>query len=78
MMLFLKLMLLFIISSHQKVKTNASGNQTTNNFEECKVWAETGFHDHIIKKETFKSVLERSKRPARLLPLKMFEICNIV
>ena len=68
--LLLKLMLLLQIYSHHKFTfAEATENNFSANFDKCKVGDETGSNDQIS--ETEESVLERPKRPARLLPLKM-------
>ena len=65
-------MLLFQIYSHHKFTfAEATENNFSENFDKCKVGDETGSNDQISETETEESVLERPKRPARLLPLKM-------
>ena len=69
--LFLKLIILFQIYSYHRFTADAFGNDLAENLDECKIGTGTGFKDQIPKKETDENVLERPKRPARLLPLKM-------
>jgi len=71
MRLFLKLILLFKIYSHPKFIAEAiEKNNVLGGFGKCQVGDGTVLNDQIIKNETGDSVLERQKRPARLLPLK--------
>jgi len=67
--LFLKLMLLFQIYSHHKFEAEATQNPILKNCDECDGTA--GLNNPISDNETLNSVLNRPKRPARLLPLKM-------
>ena len=70
--LLLKLMLLLQIYSHHKFTfAEATENNFPENFDKCKVGDQTGSNDQISNTETKESILERPKRPARLLPLKM-------
>jgi len=72
MRLFLKLMLLFKIYSHHKFTAEAiENNNVLGGFGECQVGDGTVFNDQIPKNETVDSLLERPKRPARLLPIKI-------
>ena len=69
--LFLKLMLLFQIYSHHCFKAEATGNSFTEIWDECKYGEQADLNDKIPDKDTGLSVVERPKRPARLLPLKI-------
>ena len=70
--LFLKIMLLFKIYSHHKFTVEAiENNNFLQGFGKCKVGEGAVLNDQIPKNETDDGVLERSKRPARLLPLRM-------
>ena len=62
--LFLKLMLLFQIYSHHAFPAEATPNSTPKSCDKCEVSGETE-----MKKDD--SVLDRPKKPARLLPLRM-------
>ncbi len=64
-------MVLFQIYSYHKFTAVAFGNDIAENLDECKMSTGTGFKDQIPKKGIDENVLERPKRPARLLPLKM-------
>ena len=68
--LFLKLMLFFKIYSHHKFTAEAIENNL-GGFGKCQVGDGTDLNDQISINETSDSVLERPKRPARLLPLRM-------
>jgi len=70
--LLLKLMLLLqIYSYHKFAVAEATGNKFPENFDQSKVEDQTGSNDQIPETETEENVLERPKRPARLLPLKI-------
>ena len=69
--LFLRLFLLFQIYSLHCLKAESTENSFTESFDKCKYGEETGVNDHIYDKDTESSVVERPKRPARLLPLRM-------
>jgi len=70
--LFLKLILLYKIYSLHTFTADASKNPFSESFENCEADAPTGMKEQIPKTETDdEGVLERPKRPARLLPLKM-------
>lgn len=71
--LFLKLMLLFQIYSHQQCfKAEAIETQFLESFDKAKHGEEAGLNDQTSShKDTGLSVLERPERPARLLPLRM-------
>lgn len=65
-------MLLLQIYFHLKFTVaEATENSFSENFDKCKVGDQTGSNDQIPETETEENVLERPKRPARLLPLKM-------
>ncbi len=70
--LFLKLIMLFKIYSHHKFTVEAiENNNFLQGFGKCKVGEGAVLNDEISTNVTGESVLERSKRPARLLPLRM-------
>ena len=69
--LFLKLILLFQIYSHHCFKAGATENNYPESYDEGKVGEETGLNDQISDKDTSLNVIERPRRPARLLPLRM-------
>jgi len=66
--LFLKLMLLFQIYSHHQFEAEATQNPTPKSSDE---YNKTGLNNLISENKTLNSVLDRPKRPARLLPLRM-------
>ena len=66
--LFFKLMLLFQIYSHHKFEVEAAQNPIPKSCDACN---KTGLKYPISEKKTLNSVLDRPKRPARLLPLRM-------
>jgi len=69
--LLLKLMLLFQIYSHHKFEVEATQNSIHNSSEECD--GTVGLNNQIFEHKAMDSVLDRpNKRPARLLPLRMF------
>ena len=69
---FLRLMLLSQIYSHQCFKAEATENRFTEILDECKHGEEADLiNDKIPDKDPRLSVVERPKRPARLLPLKI-------
>ena len=73
--LFLKLLLFVQIYSHHKFEAEAQENSTIiQSFDGIKAddGSETGLNDQIFEKETENDVFKRQKRPARLLPLRMF------
>ena len=73
--LFLKLLLFFQIYCHQKFEAEAQENPTNiQSFDGIKVddGDRTGSKGQIFEKETENDVFKRQKRPARLLPLRMF------
>ena len=63
-----KLMLLFQIYSHHKYTVEATTNPFPNSCDEYKVGG-TCTNNQISEKETGDDVLDRPKRPYRLLPL---------
>ncbi len=67
--LFLKLFLLFKIYSHHNFGAEATQNSFLKSCDECDGTA--GLNDPLPEKETLNSDLDRPKRPARLLPLRM-------
>jgi len=67
--LFLKLILLFQIYSHHCFKVEATENIYQESYDEGKVGEEIGFNDQIY--DASLNFIERPKRPARLLPLRM-------
>ena len=68
--LLLKLMLLFQIYSHHKFEVEATQNSVHNSSEECD--GTEGLNNQIFEHKAMNSVLDLPKRPARLLPLRMF------
>ena len=65
-------MLLFQIYSHQCSKAGATENNFLASFDKVKVGEETVLNDQISVKDTgLSGIRERSKRPARLLPLRI-------
>jgi len=67
--LVLKLFLLFQIYSHQKFEADATQNPI---LQSCDGSDETaGLNNPIYEKKTPNSVLDRPKRPARLIPLRI-------
>ena len=69
--LFLNLILLVQIFSHCCFKAEATETNVSESFDKTKVGNKTGLNDHISDKDAGLIVIERPKRPARLLPLKM-------
>ncbi len=69
--LFLKLILLFQIYSHHCFKAEATENIYQESYDEGKVGEEPGLNDQIPDKDAILNVIERPKRPARLLPLRI-------
>ena len=70
--LLLKLMLLLqIYSYHKFTVAEATENTISENFDKCKVEDQADSNGQLPETETEESVLERPKKPARLLPLKM-------
>ncbi len=69
--LFLKLMLLFQIYSHHCFKAEATENRFPESSDKAKVVEETGSTDQIFDEDAGSSVIERPKRLARLLPLRL-------
>ena len=68
--LLLKLMLLFQIYSHLKFEVEADQNSIPKSCDECE--GVEGLNNPIFEgKADEDAVLDRSKRPARLLPLRM-------
>jgi len=65
--LFLKLILLFQIYSRHKFGEEATQNPIPQN-DECD--GTVGLNNSLSENETLNSVLDRPKRPARLLPLR--------
>jgi len=66
--LILKLMLLFKIYSLHKFEADATQIAIPKSCDGCN---ETGLNSPISEKKTLNSVLDRSKRPARLIPLRI-------
>ena len=62
-------MLLFEIYCHHKSAVEATQIYLPKTYEECKVGDGTCKNNQISEKETRNHVLDRSKRPFRLLPL---------
>ena len=67
--LFLKLLLLLQIYSHHKFEAEATQNPIPKNCDECD--GKGLKNDPLSENETLNSILDRPKRPARLLPLRM-------
>lgn len=63
-------MLLFQIYSHHKSTVEATTNPFPSSCDENKVGDGTCTNNQISEKETGDDVLDRPKRPFRLLPLK--------
>ena len=68
--LLLKLILLFQIYSHHKFEVEAVHNFVPKSCDECD--GTSGLNNQIFENKAMDSVLDRPKRPARLLPLRMF------
>ena len=66
--LFLKLLLLFQIYSHHTFPAEATQNPIPKSCD-----ATSGLNDRISENETADSNLDRPKRPARLLPLRIIK-----
>jgi len=68
--LLLKLILLFQIYSHHKFEVEATKNYIP--IRSCdKSNRSAGLNNRIFEKKAVDNVLDRPKRPARLLPLRM-------
>jgi len=67
--LLLKLILLFQIYSHHKFEVEADINSIPKSCDECD--GSSGLINQISEKKAVDNVLDRPKRPARLLPLSM-------
>jgi len=66
-----KLMLLYQIYSHHKFEVDAAQNYIPKNCDdECD--GSSGLNNQIFENKAVYTVLDRPKRPARLLPLRMF------
>jgi len=64
-------MLLFQFFSHHCSKAEASDKNYPGSFDKDKVGDETGINDQISDKDKRLSVIERPKRPYRLLLVKI-------
>jgi len=67
--LLLKLMLLFQIYSHHTFEVEAAQKSIYNICDQCD--GTEGLNNQISEHKAMDSVLDRPKRPARLLPLRM-------
>jgi len=79
--LLFKLILLFQIYSHHKFEVEAAQNSISKSCDECD--GASGLNNPISENKAVDNVLDRPKRPARLIPLKMLrynliEISNLV
>ncbi len=70
--LLLKLILLFQIYSYHCFKAEATENNCPASFNDGEVGEEIDLNDQNYDKNTTFTVTQRPKRPARLLPLKLF------
>ena len=67
--LLLKLILLFQIYSHHKFEVEATKNSIPKSCDKCD--GSSGLINQISENKAVDNVLDRPKRPARLLPLRM-------
>jgi len=67
--LLLKLILIFQIYSYHKFEVEATKNYIPKSCDKCD--GSAGLNKQISEKKAVDNVLDRSKRPARLLPLRM-------
>ncbi len=67
--LFLKLILLFQFYSHHKFEAEATQSPVSKSCDECDETA--GLNNPISEKKTENGVLDRPKRPARLIPMRI-------
>lgn len=77
--LFLKLLLFFQIYSHHQLKAEAnetSFNLKSSDGNKASVGGGTVSNEKSYEKEIEDDVLERQKRPARLLPFKFFFVIS--
>jgi len=65
------MLLLQIYSHHKFTFAEATENKFPENFDKSKVEDQADSNGQLPETETEESVLERPKKPARLLPLKM-------
>ena len=68
--LLLKLMLLFQFYSHHKFEVEEAQNYIQKSCDEG--GGSSGLNNQISENEAVNNLLDRPKRPARLLPLRMF------
>ena len=69
--LFLKCLLLFQIYSHHRFKAEATEKNYPQSFDKGKFSDEAVLNGQMSDKDTRLNDIERPKRPARLLPLRM-------